>query len=357
MKTLGRKVSVILVFALMTACSQTSTKSTGTSSLDPATQALVSFKLTDAPNKSLKSVYVNIDHMEVVLAGKGKAGRLILAQGLGMVDLLTLQNGVTMNLQNIVAPEGIQIQQIRLILKGDGHYAVKADDSICELKTPSAEKSGVKIILTNKVQFEAGHEYSIVVDFDALKSVVIQGNGNCLLKPVLKLKSAFKKPYVEDDDDDEAEDNMCLLSKSSASKHEGEHDDDDGDIDSDDQNENSDATEVGENSDDDDNDNDESEQSEDSNDVKLVTSPCPAPTPAPNIDNGTTSTTGDSVTDPAASTDPAANTDPNANTSGEELVVNPDQNDTTTSDGWDTYVEVIDGVTPVVTQDQLGQLL
>ncbi|MGZ3770818.1 MAG: DUF4382 domain-containing protein [Bdellovibrio sp.] len=330
MNTLGRKVSVFMVFAMMAACSQTSKNSSGTSSLDPQTQAKVSFKLTDAPNQSLKSVFVNIDHMEVVVAGNGKAGRLILAQGLGMVDLLTLQNGVTMNLHDIVAPEGIQIQQIRLVLKQDGHYAVKTDDSICELKTPSADKTGVKIILTNKVQFEAGQEYSIVVDFDAQKSVVIEGNGNCLLKPVLKLKSAFKKP-MED---------QCLLAKNSASKHnEGNKQDDDQNT----EKEGSESSNQQVSGNDDD-------STKPKNDVQVVSSPCPAPTPAPAPDTSAANT------DQSTSTDPASTPADSTSTAGQELAVNPDQNDTTASDGWD-YVPVVDGATPVVTQDQLGALL
>lgn len=100
-------------------------------SVDSQKEAVVSFKLTDAPNKELKSVIVNIDHMEVVVAGRGT------------VDLLTLQNGVTLPLQDVVAPAGIQIQQIHLVLKEEGHYAAKGDDSVCDLKTPSAQKTGV----------------------------------------------------------------------------------------------------------------------------------------------------------------------------------------------------------------------
>lgn len=206
-RLLGRIAGIGAVLMLVS-CSQTAegpsgetTAATSQRAVDPSSQSLVSFKLTDAPNKDLKSVVVDIDHMEVLLAGKGKAGRLQLAKGLGPVDLLTLQNGVTLPLQDIVAPAGLQVQQIRLVLKPSGHYAVKSDDSICELKTPSAQKTGVKIILTNKVQFEAGHQYSIVVDFDALESVVVQGNGRCLLKPVLKLKSALKTPIVEHPDE------------------------------------------------------------------------------------------------------------------------------------------------------------
>lgn len=198
MKNVFVKIGIFTAVSVVMACSQNgnngSSLNSGLGTADLQKESIVSFKLTDAPNKDLKSVIVNIDHMEVLIAGRGKAGRLILSKDLGPVDLLTLQNGVTLPLQDVIAPEGLEIQQIRLVLKQDGHYAVKGDDSTCELKTPSAQKTGVKIILTNKVQFEAGHQYDIVVDFDALKSVVIQGNGGCLLKPVLKLKSAYKKP-------------------------------------------------------------------------------------------------------------------------------------------------------------------
>ncbi|XGC82375.1 DUF4382 domain-containing protein [Bdellovibrio bacteriovorus] len=208
---MSKRMLLIGVFgvASLVGCNQPGQSVTGTSDVSSssagnyAEKALVKFNLTDAPNKEVKSVVVDIDHMEVLVAGKGKQGRLILAKGLGPVDLLKLQNGVTMPLQDIEAPEGIQIQQIRLVLKSEGHYAVKTNDEVCELKTPSAQKTGVKIILTNKIAFEAGHQYNILVDFDAHKSVVVQGNGGCLLKPVLKLKSAYKSPIVVDDDQSE----------------------------------------------------------------------------------------------------------------------------------------------------------
>ncbi|UXR65987.1 DUF4382 domain-containing protein [Bdellovibrio bacteriovorus] len=201
MKRVSVKLICLGAVLFSSACSRTVSESgsendAATSSQYKGEMSTVSFKLTDAPNKDLKSVVVDIDHMEVLVGGAGRSGRLHLAQGLGPVDLLQLQNGVTLPLQDIVAPAGLRIQQIRLVLKPAGHFAVKGDDSICELKTPSAQKTGVKIILTNKVEFEAGHNYQVVVDFDALKSVVVQGHGGCLLKPVLKLKSVLKTPDV-----------------------------------------------------------------------------------------------------------------------------------------------------------------
>ncbi|QDK38602.1 DUF4382 domain-containing protein [Bdellovibrio sp. NC01] len=207
MKNPVSRIVFVAGMAVLGACSpQSATNSSSLNSasasssqgaIDSSKQAAVSFKMVDAPNKDIKSVVVDIDHLEVLVAGASKTGRLLLAQGLGPVDLLKLQNGVSLPLQDIVAPDGLQIQQIRLILKESGHYIVKGDDSICELKTPSAQNTGVKIILTNKVQFEAGHQYNVTLDFDANKSVVLQGNGGCLLKPVLKLISVTKQEIPE----------------------------------------------------------------------------------------------------------------------------------------------------------------
>lgn len=170
--------------------------------------ARVTFKLTDAPHENLKAVMVDVDHLEVLLEGQGKAGRLQLAQGLGVIDLLQLQNGVTLALQEVSIPAGVKIQQIRLILKSSGHYAVKANDSQCSLQTPSAQKTGVKVIIPGGIDLAAGHAYSVLVDFDALKSVVVKGNGDCLLKPVVKLASVKKLDVdVDDDGQEDVDDN------------------------------------------------------------------------------------------------------------------------------------------------------
>lgn len=322
-----RKYSVFVIAAVVAACSQpvanteTASQTSALGQADLQTKSLVSFKLTDAPNKDLKSVIFDIDHMEVLVAGASKAGRLILAKGLGPVDLLTLQNGVTLPLQDVVAPAGIQIQQIRLVLKEQGHYAVKADGSICEMKTPSAQKTGVKIILTNKVQFEAGHQYDVVVDFDALKSVVVQGNGRCLLKPVLKLKSAYKKPIVVEPapDSDENGDGDDVAEDSSAEDSSGNSEDgSEGSADGSFEGGVSNGSEAGSDS------GTENGGEADSGSAEVV------------VDDGAASDSGDPV--------------------GEELVVLPEQNDPA-GDGWD-YTPIIDGESyPVITQDELSQLL
>lgn len=79
-------------------------------------------------------------------------------------------------------PEG-EIDQLRLVL-GDDNYVVK-DGVRSDLKTPSAQQSGLKIKVDEDIQ--GGMSYNLVIDFDVAKSIVVAGNsGNINLKPVLR---------------------------------------------------------------------------------------------------------------------------------------------------------------------------
>lgn len=156
--------------------------------------------LTDAPSKNLKSVFVNVDHAELFVRRGGGQGRLIVAQNLGMIDLMTLRNGVSLPMQDIALPIGTEINGIRLVLKTDNNHGVKTNESRCEMKTPSAQQSGIKIHLAQPFTIEENQTYSMIMDFDAEKSVVVRGNGGCLLKPVLKLLSVVKTAIPIPDD-------------------------------------------------------------------------------------------------------------------------------------------------------------
>lgn len=161
----------------------------------PVTTNNLRISLTDAPSRVLKSVFVNVDHAELFVQKGGARGRIIVSQGLGMVDLMTLRNGVLLPMQDLNLAVGLQITGIRLVLKGENNHAIKGDDSRCEMQTPSGQQSGIKIHLAQPFTLESGSVYSMVMDFDAAKSVVIKGNGGCLLKPVLKLLNVTKIPF------------------------------------------------------------------------------------------------------------------------------------------------------------------
>lgn len=98
------------------------------------------------------------------------------------VNLLALTGENSLLLGTETFPEG-KIEQLRLVL-GSDNYLVKGGKR-SELKTPSAQQSGLKIKLDESI--DGGRAYDIVIDFDVQKSIVVAGNsGNIILKPVLR---------------------------------------------------------------------------------------------------------------------------------------------------------------------------
>lgn len=83
-------------------------------------------------------------------------------------------------------PSG-KISQVRLKL-GDQN-SVKIDGETHELKTPSGQQSGLKLKID--ATLTEGISYSVLLDFDAARSVVKAGNsGNFNLKPVIRVITA-----------------------------------------------------------------------------------------------------------------------------------------------------------------------
>lgn len=98
------------------------------------------------------------------------------------INLLDLTGGNSELLGTADFPEG-EIDQLRLIL-GEDNYVIKNGERY-DLKTPSAQQSGLKIKVDEDI--EGGMTYDLVIDFDAAKSIVEAGNsGNIILKPVLR---------------------------------------------------------------------------------------------------------------------------------------------------------------------------
>lgn len=97
------------------------------------------------------------------------------------VNLLELTNGNQVMLGSEELEAGTY-SQVRFILGDDN--TVTVDGETYELQTPSAQQSGLK--LNVNADIEENTTYSLLVDFDAARSIVRQGNGNYLLKPVLR---------------------------------------------------------------------------------------------------------------------------------------------------------------------------
>jgi len=199
-------VCAVMLFVLIGCNSSSSTKSNDSkssylSSYPSSGKSNFQLNLTDAPRFDVASVIVNIKYVEIK-AGKGsKTGDFIFANNFGQVDLLTLKDGVLLPMQDVQMPIGMFISQVRFILHEEGNYLVKTDGSICNLQTPSQQESGLKILVKSEATFESGYAYSLTVDFDAQKSIVFQGNGECLLTPVIKVGD-FTRTEADDVNDD-----------------------------------------------------------------------------------------------------------------------------------------------------------
>jgi hypothetical protein len=137
----------------------------------------LTFKLTDAPG-DFDKVNIDLKGVEVIVDDT----TISLDVNKGVYNLLDFVNGKDTIIVDQQIPSGT-ISQIRLIL-GDDNTIVIGDNEY-NLKTPSAQQSGLK--LNVHYEFHEGIAYEYTIDFDAARSVVKTGNGQYILKPVLKV--------------------------------------------------------------------------------------------------------------------------------------------------------------------------
>lgn len=141
-------------------------------------KAHLTMSLTDDP-ASYDAVFIDVQGVELT-GDNGNAFDINVNPGI--YNLLALSNGI----DTIIATGDIDagtIQQIRLIL-GDNNSVV-VDGVSYPLATPSAQESGLKLQVHET--FEAGVSYAMLLDFDAGKSIVQEGNGDYKLKPVINV--------------------------------------------------------------------------------------------------------------------------------------------------------------------------
>ena len=149
--------------------------------------------LTDAPACGFDQVVVTVERVRVhqsMGANDNDSGWTDIAVSPARkVDLLSLQNGLLVDLGQTTLPAG-QYTQLRLMLSSNGagtpaNYVVPTKGSMTPMATPSAQQSGLKLI--HGFTIEAGKTTGLVLDFDACKSIVRRGNGSFGLKPVIRV--------------------------------------------------------------------------------------------------------------------------------------------------------------------------
>lgn len=144
-------------------------------------KATVSFALTDAPSqKGYLALNVTVEGIEYSV----DSGEFVtLPMQSVTVNLMDFTNGTDTLLGNVELEAGERITQVRLML-GEDNTLILADSSIVNIKTPSAQQSGLKINIQSAAEVSSG--YKVLIDFDAEKSVVAKGNGTYSLKPVIR---------------------------------------------------------------------------------------------------------------------------------------------------------------------------
>lgn len=164
----------------------------GDNTASPANTGTLHVAMTDAPSCGFDHVYVTVNKVRVNSsgnAGDNDGGWTEIALPTPQkVDLLSLTNGVLFDIGRAPLPAG-QYQQVRLVLNANqgntlaNSVVVSGTTNEVPLATPSAAQSGYKIIQPFTVA--ANTLVDLILDFNACKSIVQQGNGSYSLKPVI----------------------------------------------------------------------------------------------------------------------------------------------------------------------------
>ena len=141
--------------------------------------------LTDAPSDVIASAEVWISH--VYLQGgdddEAEGGRVDLfndPDNPQHYDLLTLRDGVTADLTDVVDVDVGLYRQLRLVVDSARVTLVEGvsfedNSSTATLRVPSGSSSGIKVLLARDLETVEGETTTLTVDFDVDQNFVIQG--------------------------------------------------------------------------------------------------------------------------------------------------------------------------------------
>ncbi len=164
-------VLVICVLAFLTSCSKSESNR----------NAELQVMLTDAP-ADYDAVLVDIQDVQIHVSENDAEGNwLSIDVNKGVYNLLDFRKGMDTLLGSIELPPGT-ISQLRLVLGPNNQ--LETGGELYNLQTPSAQQSGLKLNI--HATLSSGIVYKLWIDFDAARSIVQKGNGEYLLKPVIR---------------------------------------------------------------------------------------------------------------------------------------------------------------------------
>lgn len=155
-------------------CSESTSPETG--------QGQLRMIMVDAP-AGYDEVNIVVTRVEVHKAdADSNSGWFVINNDAATYDLLTLRNGASVILGSSSLDPGTYTQ-IRLII-GTGSNVV-VDGNTYPLVIPSGAQTGIK--LNHQFEIQSGVVYELILDFDAGRSIVLTGNDQYLLKPVIRV--------------------------------------------------------------------------------------------------------------------------------------------------------------------------
>jgi hypothetical protein len=176
----------VSAIALLAACGAIMDEGTGT----------LGISMTDAPACGYDAVNVTVRtlriHQSASAAENDNGWKEVVLSPARKINLLQLTNGTLEDLGQIDLAAG-RYSQLRLILDPNSgannltNSVVLSTTPATErhLDTPAALKSGIK--LTKEFEIKSGKRINLVLDFDACRSVIKNGNAEFALRPVVQL--------------------------------------------------------------------------------------------------------------------------------------------------------------------------
>lgn len=161
--------------AILTGCQKDNNSSAGETTK-------VEIRMTDAPGNFDK---INLSVKEIILFSEGKPYTFAVTTGIfNILDFRMGSSKPDILVASGEMPSG-EITEIRLVLNDSGNTIV-VDGVSQALTVPSGQSSGWKVKLKANPSLVPDVTYSLLLDFDAAKSIVSAGNGKYLLKPVVR---------------------------------------------------------------------------------------------------------------------------------------------------------------------------
>src|SRR6187200_3665765 len=157
----------------------------GTYCKKEAEKSRLTVYLTDAP-ADYDAVNIEVVGIQVKASSDpGEGGWTTMPMPVSPVvyNLLEFTNGMETLLSTFELPAG-KISQLRLILGDNNTIVVNGVSSALPMEVPSGSESGLKFNI--HADLIAGIEYKLWIDFDMARSVVDNGAGSYILKPVLR---------------------------------------------------------------------------------------------------------------------------------------------------------------------------